>query len=353
MPPSNTHHLLDRFPLVRANTIEDACREIGHAFSAHRLEVVGGAPELCAHHNQVRLEETSLNVLTYGTEVTIDPGERGDFYMVQLPLRGWGRLQGQGQAQGRAQDIVVNPDVLSILRPRAQGRMHWSEDCEMVLLSVPSELVHRRFPQEQSTSKEQFAFTRSRRDPGVAAWCQAAMDITHNLDRFGSLWLSHRAACASMEDFLLSAFSLVFAPEEELPAAAGRGNERCVRKAKEYIHAHLDRALSLCEIADYACVSARTLESAFRRHGEASPLSYAREQRLLAAHEALSEASRHGRDVAVTVVALNYGFIHLGRFAAQYRKRFGCSPSDTLRPRSLALFSNHSRSASFALPQAA
>lgn len=347
MPPSDTHHLLDSFPLVRAHTAEEACREIGRVFSTHRLEVVGGAPDLCAHHNQVLLEEASLNVLTYGAEVTIDPGERGDFYMVQLPLRGWGRLQGHGQGQ----DILVNPDVLSVLQPRGHGRMHWSEDCEMVLLSAPAQLVHRRFPHERSGSKDQFAFTRSRQDPSVAAWCQAAMDITHNLDRFGSLWLSHRAACASMEDFLLSAFSLIFAVEEG-PGRAGRGNERCVRRAKEYIHAHLDRAISLCEIADHACVSARTLESAFRRQGEVSPLAYAREQRLLAAHDALTQASRQGLDVAVTEVALSYGFIHLGRFAAQYRKRFGCSPSDTLRPRALALISNQRRSA-FYLPQAA
>jgi AraC-like DNA-binding protein len=30
-------------------------------------------------------------------------------------------------------------------------------------------------------------------------------------------------------------------------------------------------------------------------------------------------------------VALRWGFTHYGRFAAQYRQRFGCSPSQTLR----------------------
>lgn len=346
MSPSSTQHLLDSFPLVRATTTEEACREIGRVFSTHRLEVVGGAPDLCAHHNQVRLEGSTLNVLTYGAEVTIDPGERGDFYMVQLPLKGWGRLQGAGQ------DIVVDADVLSVLQPRAQGRMHWSQDCEMVLLSAPSELVHRRLPKLKLGARDGFAFTRSRHDPSVAAWCQAAMDITRNLDRFGSLWLSHRPACASMEDFLLSAFALIF-DNEEAPARVERGNDRCVRRAKEYIHAHLDRALTLCEIADYACVSARTLESAFRRQRETTPLNYAREQRLLAAHEVLSNASRHGEDIAVTEVALNFGFIHLGRFAAKYRKRFGCSPSDTLRPRSMSLVSNTGANPDFSLPQAA
>ncbi len=346
MTSTVSHHLLDSFPLVRASTSEAACREIGRAFSRHHLEVKSGAPELCARHNQVQLEGASLNVLSYGAEVTIDPGERGDFYMVQMPLHGWGRLESPDQ------DIRVDPDVLSILQPRGQGRMHWSQDCEMVLLCAPSQLVHRRFLHDAASSKGAFALSRSRQDPHVAAWWQAAMDITHNLDRFGSLWLTHRAACASMEEFLLSAFSLLFV-QDDAPARADRGTDRCVRKAKEYIHAHLDRALTLCEIADHACVSARTLESAFRRHGEASPLSYAREQRLLAAHDALSRAQRAGQPVAVTEVALNYGFIHLGRFAAQYRKRFGCSPSDTLRPRGFSLISNPRKGAELLLPQAA
>ena len=346
MSPIPAPQLLDSFPLVRASTPEQARREIGRAFSPHHLEIHDDADALHARHNQVRLEEASLNVLSYGADVTIDPGERGDFYMVQIPLRGSARLESKDD------DIHLDADVLSILQPKGQGRMHWSRDCEMLLLSAPSQLVQRRFFNDHAPKTLDFALTRSRQDPGVAAWCQAAMDITHNLDKFGSLWLSHRAACASMEEFLLSAFALLM-PTDTSSTRPERNNERCVRRAKEYIHAHLDRALTLCEISDHACVSARTLESAFRRQGEASPLSYAREQRLKAAHELLCNATRSGRPVAVTEVALHFGFVHLGRFAAQYRKRFGCSPSDTLRPRAQGFLPAHYRHTDHSLLQAA
>jgi len=33
----------------------------------------------------------------------------------------------------------------------------------------------------------------------------------------------------------------------------------------------------------------------------------------------------------VTDVALEHGFVHMGRFAGYYKQRFGCSPSATLR----------------------
>lgn len=43
------------------------------------------------------------------------------------------------------------------------------------------------------------------------------------------------------------------------------------------------------------------------------------------------DARRAGRTLSVTDVALEHGFVHMGRFAAQYRQRFGCTPSRTLR----------------------
>ncbi|MBS0318518.1 MAG: helix-turn-helix transcriptional regulator, partial [Proteobacteria bacterium] len=114
-------------------------------------------------------------------------------------------------------------------------------------------------------------------------------------------------------------------------AASAPVEARSLRRAKEYIHAHLDRPLLLAEIARHACVSPRTLELVFKRHGEPSPLAYARRQRLYAAHAALRQATRDGRAQAVTDVALTYGFVHMGRFSAQYRTQFGCLPSETLK----------------------
>ncbi|MFO1270470.1 MAG: helix-turn-helix transcriptional regulator [Rubrivivax sp.] len=163
----------------------------------------------------------------------------------------------------------------------------------------------------------------------MAAWWQAVEDLTCNLDRHGPQWMRHPAACAAMEEFLLSAFTAMLSEPEA--ASAGRGDERCLRRAKEYIHGHLDRALSLPEIARHAGVSPRTLEAAFKRQGEPTPVAYARRQRLAAVHRALRAAAQEGRAANVTEVALAHGFLHLGRFAAQYRAQFGCAPSQTLR----------------------
>lgn len=321
--------LLDSFPLLRSRNVEEARERIGHIFSPHQLELRGAGP-LDARHNQVRLRDVSLNVLGYGAEVAIDPGERGDFYLAQLPLGGSAQL-----VCGKEQ-VQIDAGVLSILQPHARSRMVWSSDCSMILVQVPRSVVHARAAQWGEASGEgaapHFSLSYSRNVPDVAAWWQAVADLTGNIDRFGGRWLSHPAAYAAMEEFLLSAFTALLGSPGPAQRLADRGDERSLRRAKEYVHANLGRALSSAEIAHHACVCPRTLEAVFKRHGEPPPLAYARGARLQAVHDALRVARQEGRSPQITELAFSYGFLHLGRFAAQYKARFGCSPSETLKP---------------------
>ena len=317
--------LLDEFPLIRARCVEEATEQVGRVFSPHTLEVLGHGQGLDVYHNQLRMRDVSLNSLTYGCDVAIDPGERGDFFLVQLPL------SGTAVVTSDADVVHANPDVLTVLQPGARSRMVWSGDCSMLMLQVPRQVVEQRAYESGRPSKPRIALAHTRQDPDVGAWWQAVVDMARNLDRFGQHWLRHPAACAAMEEFLLTAFTSMLC-EAGQDASSQRGDERSVRKAKDYIRAHLDRALTVTEIARHACVSPRTLEAAFKRRGETSPLAYARRLRLQAVHDALRAASVQGRAANVTEVAMTYGFVHMSRFAAQYREQFGCTPSETLRP---------------------
>lgn len=86
---------------------------------------------------------------------------------------------------------------------------------------------------------------------------------------------------------------------------------------------------SVQELAAVAEVSVRSLQAAFRRHTGTTPLAYLRDLRLARAHEDLRRAGP-GR-ATVAMVAHRWGFTHLSRFAAEYRKRYGVPPSTTLR----------------------
>jgi transcriptional regulator GlxA family with amidase domain len=95
------------------------------------------------------------------------------------------------------------------------------------------------------------------------------------------------------------------------------------------MRAHLAHELSIGEIAQAAGVTPRTLERAFRRERQSTAVARLRELRLDRARAALLAARVPGP--GVTAVAASVGLVQPGRFAVDYRRRFGESPSQTLR----------------------
>ncbi|WFU12214.1 AraC family transcriptional regulator (plasmid) [Rhizobium sp. CB3090] len=103
---------------------------------------------------------------------------------------------------------------------------------------------------------------------------------------------------------------------------------RHVKWAIDFMQEHIAAPISLNDIAAAAKVSVRTLQQGFRQFRNTSPMAYLHEMRMAAAHNDLL-ASDPKQTVAD--VAAKWGFSHLGRFAAEYKKRFGYLPSQTLK----------------------
>ena len=102
-----------------------------------------------------------------------------------------------------------------------------------------------------------------------------------------------------------------------------------IRDAIDIIEAGPHLPLTTSTLALQCHVSVRTLQEGFRRHVGMSPMAYLRQVRLARAHDELVASDA---DVTTaTVIAYNWGFWNYGRFAAAYRRRYGCTPSETLR----------------------
>ncbi|WP_040792322.1 helix-turn-helix transcriptional regulator [Nocardia paucivorans] len=103
-----------------------------------------------------------------------------------------------------------------------------------------------------------------------------------------------------------------------------------LRRAIAYLDAHIAEDISVADIASAAHVTIRAVQLAFRRHLDTTPMAYLRRMRLQAAHEQLRAASPENGQT-VTAIAARWGFAHPGRFAAEYRRAYGRSPSAVLR----------------------
>jgi AraC family ethanolamine operon transcriptional activator len=101
-----------------------------------------------------------------------------------------------------------------------------------------------------------------------------------------------------------------------------------VGKVDDYLEAAGVRPVHVSEICAHLNVSRRTLHRAFYDVLGLGPITYLRHKRLCAIHSVLRDSNPATSTVAQ--VAIQHGFIELGRFSHYYHSLFGEYPSETL-----------------------
>jgi AraC family ethanolamine operon transcriptional activator len=106
------------------------------------------------------------------------------------------------------------------------------------------------------------------------------------------------------------------------------GHSRVVAGAEEFMRSRLSLPLYVGDLCQATGVSERTLRSAFRNVYGMGPNRLLKLRRIHQVRRALEHGSEH---TLVSEVAQRHGFWDLGRFAGDYRRVVGESPSQTLR----------------------
>jgi AraC-like DNA-binding protein len=133
-----------------------------------------------------------------------------------------------------------------------------------------------------------------------------------------------------LEDFIIS--KLLMSHPHDYTAALRRADKpiapRDVKRAIDFMEAKLGAPIGVADIAEASGIAGRTLFKHFQDYHGISPMRYLRNARFEKARDALRRAPP---EESVTEIAMAWGFSHMGRFAVEYRKRFGERPSETLR----------------------
>jgi AraC-like DNA-binding protein len=118
---------------------------------------------------------------------------------------------------------------------------------------------------------------------------------------------------------------------EELTRPAAPPGSRAIRNALELIERWPIEIETVADIANAVGLSVRALDDGFQRYVGTPPMSYLRRVRMSRAHDDLVAADPDL--TTATIIARGWGFGHYGRFAAEYRRRYGRKPSEALRGR--------------------
>jgi AraC family ethanolamine operon transcriptional activator len=103
---------------------------------------------------------------------------------------------------------------------------------------------------------------------------------------------------------------------------------RIVKKAQAYVMEQRGAGYSVTDICEATNTSERTLQYAFRKNLDMTPIEYLIRLRLHRAHRDLREAN--SELTSVSRIAVNWGFWHFGEFSNAYKSCFDEMPSETL-----------------------
>jgi AraC-like DNA-binding protein len=220
-----------------------------------------------------------------------------------------------------------------VFTPGTPCVLDWSNDCGQICLKVSEAQMRRQLEamlnrpvRKRITFDRQFDLTTT----AANDWYHLVRLLARETWQPGGL-LNHRLAAENLQLLLIQGL-LQIQPHnytEALTQSESPASAAVAKRAIDLMHSHPETPWCTAELARATGVSARALQRAFERSGQPSPMMYLRRLRLYRVH---AELAANSPDlVTVTTVASRWGFVHLGRFAGQYRQLFGETPSETLR----------------------
>ncbi|QOT82105.1 helix-turn-helix domain-containing protein [Cupriavidus basilensis] len=248
------------------------------------------------------------------------PGARGRITF-SLSLKGADAFQCAGRRIDDASHLIAE----SSQHPEIQAPKHSDVlyvDLDEAELSQAVERQDRRFKVEGLPK----CYRKSQPgDPeGLAQLARGLLDSK----MLGSPILNHAGLLSGVRDAVLLNILDLLDADVDCPPLTPTTRKKMVDRARAYAEAPRDSPLSILELCNFVGTSRRKLQYSFQEIVGINPVAYLRTIRLNAVHRALIQSTP---SCSVQDVALNWGFMHLSRFAIDYANLFGEKPSETLR----------------------
>jgi AraC-like DNA-binding protein len=305
----------------------DETREIAtRVLHPHRLTVLGDAARYGIALHIVSVGPLNIGWLHYDTAMRIESAHPGH-YQVNIPSAG------PMVATCGGQEVVAGPGLATAYNPDRPAAF-----------TVPAPVLALRIGQRALNRElEQLLDRPLRRAPALdlgldvsggrgAQWLTLVQSLASDLANENAL-IRHPMVAAPFAHSILAGLLLAARHEysDELAAPVAEVGQPTVRTAQAFIEANARNPLTVTDIAKATGVGVRGLQQGFQRSLDMSPMRYLRQVRLREAHRELRAAD--AADTTVGDIAAGWGFHHQGRFAAEYRRHYGCPPVETLRRR--------------------
>lgn len=309
--------------------VDQARAFLGRYFYSSFVDVLSWKRPWRTRFEIIQSGTVTVGDLQFGTDVKVRFGELGAYH-VDVPMAGsltW--------RQGRSVPLQATTRTAAVFQPVGDTCLEkWDGDCRLLAVKIGRAALEDELARMLDTAVRSPVTLAPTLDltcePG-ASWLRIVRLIASEAAQPHAL-IHHPLVGARLQETLIT--GLLAATDHPYrdrldrrsPAMAAPG---ATRRVVDAMRADPGTPFTVADLAVIAGVSTRSLQQSFRRYVGMPPMTYLRHLRLARVHEQLRQADPALH--TVTDIAYRYGFTHMGRFAAEYRARYGRRPSETLR----------------------
>lgn len=299
----------------------------------HRLDPLVPGSSFCLKSQTAIIGSTTIGLIKYDTDVRLDCGELESAYDVNIPL------MGHTESVSGNDRVHSGPGIGTVYVPNRMTTIkRWSANCLQYGIKFEAKQIEDELerllgrPVKRPLSLLSQLDMRSR---PAANMLQVVRRMTNDMRGVDPILQETNIAnhlSGALADTFLMAASIDYHKEAEIPDHPKQ--PRTVRRAIEAIESCPEQPWRAAQLAEVAGVGIRQLQLSFREYMGVSPIEYIRDVRLARVH---AELLAPDSDVRISTVARRWGFTHLGRFSHEYRKNYGCRPSETLHKKTISI----------------
>lgn len=323
MPP--TPLPLRRYPRYCSRDLEEVSAQISREFRLMPTRVSHRSSQADVRINCLYLPRMHISYVQYGTAVEVSPLVPLERYRLVLPLAG------QAVSKSGSEDMVCDPHTAALISPTTPSTTQSDADSRRIKLSIRRDAVVQRLAALLGEAPVKPLVFHRAVDLSCGPGRSLASFVSWSIEQFDrdDALTGNPLMLSQFEDWILTAL-LTQHPHSYSDALNGSASAlpRDVKRAVDYVHANADQPITIEDLVTVSGVAGRTLYKHFRDFTGHSPMAYLRKVRFERVRAELQQADPSD---SVTNLALNWGFRHCGRFAVEYRRIYGESPSQTAK----------------------
>lgn len=316
---------LASFPIASTSDTDEAQSILSRTLMDLRFRKVKDRRRFLLEMSGVHLGRTMIGYNQFSTDTVVDPGEVDGAVAMIVGV-------GSPLTVQIDDESIVCREKAAVVSPTRRVMLHRPEGGGAFVIRAGADAILQRFRDMTGVNPNgPIIFDRSvDLAGGVGAHARSLLDFVVGEIHRDRQILKNPLLRTGFDEMLLNALLSLPNNHSEL-LINGRKHvapSGLVQRAEEFLKAHATEPITISHLVVECRCSERSLFNAFLKHRAYTPMQFLTECRLRSAREALQSASP---DDTITSIAYNCGFSHVGRFSTTYRKRFGESPSETMR----------------------